>query len=77
MQPNTWWQEFENGRVKLPIGDGPFGLQLILRSDNHNQVLEGVQPAQILSTAGQVAVQVPEESWKKALAELEKRKNKK
>lgn len=76
MQPQTWWQEFENGRVKLPIGDGPFRLQLMLRGNDHGQQLADVQPAQVLSTAGQVAVQVSDAAWKKAIAEIEKRKSK-
>ena len=76
MQPQTWWQEFENGRVKLPIGDGPFRLQLRLHGNNHGQQVEDVQPAQVLSTAGQVVVQVSDAAWKKAIAEIEKRKDK-
>ena len=76
MQPQSWWQEFENGRVKLPIGDGPFRLQLLLSGNNHNQQLADVQPAQVLSTAGQVVVQVSDAAWKKAIAEIEKRKDK-
>ena len=76
MQPQTWWQQIENGRVQLPIGDGPYRLQLNLRTDNHGQNLGNVLPKQVLSTDGTVAVQVPDEEWKKALAELEKRKNK-
>lgn len=76
MQPQTWWQEFENGRIKLPIGDGPFRLQLRLHGNNHGQQVEDVQPAQVLSTAGQVVVQVSDAAWKKAIAEIEKRKDK-
>lgn len=76
MQPQTWWQQIENGRVQLPIGDGPYRLQLNLRTDNHGQNLGNVLPKQVLSTDGTVAVQVPDDEWKKALAELEKRKNK-
>lgn len=76
MQPQTWWQEFENGRVKLPIGDGPFRLQLRLHGNNHGQQVDDVQPAQVLSTAGQVVVQVADAAWKKAIAEIEKRKDK-
>lgn len=76
MQPQSWWQELENGRAKLPIGDGPFRLQLILRGNNHGQQLEDVQPRQVLSTDGQVVVQVSDAAWKKALAEIEKHKDK-
>lgn len=76
MQPQTSWEQFDQGRARLPIGDGPFRLQLRLRGNNHGQLIDDAQPAQVLSTAGQVVVQVSDAAWKKALAEVEKRKEK-
>jgi hypothetical protein len=61
----------ENGRAKLPVGDGMHSLSLSLRLKRKSYEFGGVTPAKVMSTAGSVALQVPAEEWEKAKAAVQ------
>jgi hypothetical protein len=57
----------QNGVAEVAIGDGAHGLRLTLRANRRNQEIVGVEPAQVLSSAGEIVVRAPAAAWKAAL----------
>ena len=63
---------FENGQAKVPVGDGQSQLRLTLQANRRSVEITGFEPRTVLSTAGQVVLQVTNEQWQRALEELAK-----
>jgi hypothetical protein len=62
---------FQNGRATVPVGDGMLRLKLRLTGDGKDYEFTGHSPATVLSTAGNVTLQVPAAEWARATAALQ------
>jgi hypothetical protein len=63
---------FENGVLRLPIGDGPHELHLGVYNDHGGQEIALAPAVTVLPSQTEVAVTVPDAAWQKAIAGLPK-----
>lgn len=71
--PPTKAVEIDSGTVRLPAGDEPGRLTLLLRGPGQRQwaSVQGVTPADIVASPTPIPVHIPAESFARALRELE------
>lgn len=55
--------------IAYPIGEGPHRIRMWLNKDTHGFEIQGLLPAQILSTDAAVRVRIPNDRWQAVLAE--------